>query len=212
MAVCLAALALAGSAPAADVGANDDTGKFAADSGAVFFGQMGAIGLKQSVMTTRFLPSDPMTIQDGEALDRAIPVAELAGLHVALAVYPYPPREIEDGTATPAGVRDLAHAGGAALPDRAPVRRDERAEPAGVPAATVRADRQDRLGRARRGVPRRRVRRAQGRRPEDPGDRPRALAARQRSADRARATSPPHPCASSPRSAPGTARAAGRCR
>ena len=102
MAVCLAALALAGSAPAADVGANDDTGKFAADSGTVFFGQMGAIGLKQSVMTTRFLPSDPLTIQDGEALDRAIPVAELAGLHVALAVYPYPPREIEDGTATPA--------------------------------------------------------------------------------------------------------------
>ena len=103
MAVCLAALALAGSAPAADVGANDDTGKFAADSGAVFFGQMGALGLKQSVMTTRFIPSDPTTIQDGEALDRAIPVAELAGLHVALAVYPYPPREIEDGTATPAG-------------------------------------------------------------------------------------------------------------
>ena len=102
MAVCLAALALAGSAPAADVGANDDTGKFAADSGAVFFGQMGALGLKQSVMTTRFIPSDPTTIQDGEALDRAIPVAELAGLHVALAVYPYPPREIEDGTATPA--------------------------------------------------------------------------------------------------------------
>jgi len=29
-------------------------------------------------------------------------VAELAGLHVALAVYPYPPRQIEDGTATPA--------------------------------------------------------------------------------------------------------------
>ena len=63
---------------------------------------MGALGLKQSVMTTRFMPSDPTTIQDGEALDRAIPVAELAGLHVALAVYPYPPREIEDGTATPA--------------------------------------------------------------------------------------------------------------
>ena len=103
MAVCLAALALAGGAPAADIGANDDTGKFAVDSGSVFFGQMGAIGLKQSVMTTRFVPSDPTTIQDGEALDRAIPVAELAGLHVALAVYPYPPREIEDGTATPAG-------------------------------------------------------------------------------------------------------------
>jgi hypothetical protein len=101
-AVCLAALALAGGAPAADVGANDDTGKYTADSGTTFFGQMGALGLKQSVMTIRFMPSDPTRIQDGEALDRAIPVAELAGLRVALAVYPYPPREIEDGTATPA--------------------------------------------------------------------------------------------------------------
>ena len=115
MAVCLAALALAGSAPAADVGANDDTGKFAADAGAVFFAQMGALGLKQSVMTVRFMPSDPIDDPGRGALDRAIPVAELAGLHVALAVYPYPPREIEDGTATPAGVRGLAHAGGAAL-------------------------------------------------------------------------------------------------
>ena len=92
----------AGAASAADIGANDDTGKFAADGGAVFFSQMAALGLKQSVMTTRFLPSEPTMIQDGDALDRAIPVAELAGLHVALAVYPYPPREIEDGTATPA--------------------------------------------------------------------------------------------------------------
>ena len=104
-AVCLGALAfaLAGSAPAADIGANDDTGKFAADSGTAFFSQMSALGLKQSVMTTRFVPSEPTTIQDGALLDRAIPVAELSGLRVALAVYPYPPREIEDGAATPAG-------------------------------------------------------------------------------------------------------------
>ena len=101
-AVCLVALATAGAAAAADIGANDDTGKWTADSGAVFFPQMSALGLRQSVMTTRFLPSSPTTIQDGEALDRAIPLAELAGLRVSLAVYPYPPREIEDGTATPA--------------------------------------------------------------------------------------------------------------
>ena len=101
-AVCLAALALTGGASAADIGANDDTGKFAADGGALFFSQMSALGLKQSVMTTRFLPSDPTAIQDGAALDRAVPIAQLAGLNVSLAVYPYPPREIEDGTATPA--------------------------------------------------------------------------------------------------------------
>jgi hypothetical protein len=100
--MCVLALAIAGAAPAADIGANDDTGKYAADSGAVFFPQMFALGLKQSLMTTRFLPSSPTTIQDGDALDRAIPMAQLAGLRVSLAVYPYPPREIEDGTATPA--------------------------------------------------------------------------------------------------------------
>jgi len=100
--VSVAALALAGAAPAADIGANDDTGKYAADSGAVFFPQMAALGLERSVMTTRFLPSNPTAIQDGEALDRAIPIADLAGIRVSLDVYPYPPREIEDGTATPA--------------------------------------------------------------------------------------------------------------
>ncbi len=102
-AVSVAALVMAGGSTAADIGANDDTGKFSADAGAVFFPQMAALGLKESVMTTRFMPSDPLRIQDGDALDRAIPVAQLAGLRVALAVYPYPPREVEDGTATPTG-------------------------------------------------------------------------------------------------------------
>jgi len=96
-------LALAGGAAAADIGANDDTGKYAADAGAVFFPQMAALGLRQSVLTTRFVPGDPTTIQDREQLDRAIPIAELAGIRVSLAVYPYPPREMENGRATPAG-------------------------------------------------------------------------------------------------------------
>ena len=100
-AVVVMMLALAGAASAAEIGANDDTGKYAADAGAVFFPQMAALGLKQSVMTTRFVPSDPSLIQDGDALDRAIPIADLSGIRVSLAVYPYPPREIEDGTATP---------------------------------------------------------------------------------------------------------------
>ena len=102
-AVSVAALVMAGGAAAADIGANDDTGKFSGDAGAVFFPRMAALGLKESVMTLRFMPSDPLRIQDGDALDRAIPMAQLAGLRVALAVYPYPPREVEDGTATPAG-------------------------------------------------------------------------------------------------------------
>ncbi len=102
-ALCALSLVAVGGAAAADIGANDDTGKHLADSGAAFFSEMAALGLKQSVMTTRYLASDPTAIQDGEALDRAIPIAESAGLRVSLAVYPFPPREIEAGAATPAG-------------------------------------------------------------------------------------------------------------
>ncbi len=68
---------------------------------AAFFEKMTATGLEQSVMTTRWLPSEPLTIQDQDSLDVAIPAAEKAGLRVVLAVYPYPPRDIEDGTARP---------------------------------------------------------------------------------------------------------------
>ncbi len=102
-AVALAALVSAGAAWAAKIGANDDTGKFAADSGGVFFPRMAALGLEQSVMTVRFVPSDPTTIRDAEALDRAVPLAELAGLRISFAVYPYPTQELADGKATPAG-------------------------------------------------------------------------------------------------------------
>ena len=65
----LGALAVAGGAAAALIGANDDTGKFAADGGSTFFTQMADVGLAQSVMTVRFLPSDPTTVPDGDALE-----------------------------------------------------------------------------------------------------------------------------------------------
>jgi len=97
--VAAAGLAVAGAAPAAEIGANDDTGKWAADSGTAFFSQMAGLKLRQSVMTIRWVPSEPLVIQDQDALDRTIPEAERAGLRVVLAVYPYPPREVEDGLA-----------------------------------------------------------------------------------------------------------------
>ncbi len=95
------AIVVAGAAPAAHIGANDDTGKWSADQTG-FFAEMADLRLEQSVMTTRWIPSDPLTIQDQDALDTAIAAAEKAGLRVVLAVYPYPPREVEDGTARPA--------------------------------------------------------------------------------------------------------------
>ena len=87
-----AALALAQAATAAEIGANDDTGKFAPDGGALFFARMHELGLRQTVLTVRFRPSEPDVIQDREFLDRAVPEAVKAGLKVVLAVYPYPPR------------------------------------------------------------------------------------------------------------------------
>jgi hypothetical protein len=86
---------------AADIGVNDDTGKFAADGGTEFFTRVAALGLRQTVMTTRFLPADPTTIQDGPSLDRAVPEANTQGVRVSLAVYPFPPSELDGGRSTP---------------------------------------------------------------------------------------------------------------
>jgi hypothetical protein len=97
----VALLAGASVAPAADVGANDDSAKHAADAGAAMYGEMAAIGLRQTVIAVRFMPSQALVIQDKRLLDRIIPNAGDAGLRVVLAVYPYPPREIEAGLGSP---------------------------------------------------------------------------------------------------------------
>lgn len=93
-ALVVAALVLASSAGAADIGANDDTGKFADDGGSSFFSRMSALGLQQTVMTVRFLPDEPGTIQGKVFLDKAVPEAVQQGLRVVFAVYPYPPRSL----------------------------------------------------------------------------------------------------------------------
>ena len=97
----VALLSGAAPAPAADIGANDDTGKFLGDGGASLYADMASLGLRQVVLTTRFRPSEPLTIQDKGYLDRTVPEAFAAGLRVTLAVYPYPPREIESGASSP---------------------------------------------------------------------------------------------------------------
>jgi hypothetical protein len=97
------ALATAAAAHAADIGANDDTGKFAADGGAAFYERMAAMGLRQTILTVRWRPSEPDVIQHQAFLDRAVPAASSQGIRVVFAVYPYPPREIESGLARPAG-------------------------------------------------------------------------------------------------------------
>src|SRR5438034_11068632 len=63
---------------------------------------MAALGLRQTVIGVRFVPSEPLVIQDKALLDLVIPNAIAAGLRVVLAVYPYPPRELEAGLGSPA--------------------------------------------------------------------------------------------------------------
>lgn len=97
--VLLCALVLASTASAVEFGSNDDTGKYSGDP--AFFSKMAGIGLKQNVMTVRWVPSQPTTIQDKAFLDVSIPRAFANGIKVVLAVYPYPPREIEAGGVSP---------------------------------------------------------------------------------------------------------------
>ncbi len=92
---------LAQAAGGAEIGANDDTGKYASDNGAAFYERMAAVGLRQTVITVRWKPSDPLGILESGLLEDTIPAAEGAGLKVVLAVYPYPPRELDSGIATP---------------------------------------------------------------------------------------------------------------
>lgn len=93
------ALIPASTASAVEFGSNDDTGKYSGD--AAFFAKMAGLGLKQNVMTVRWVPSQPSTIQDKTFLDVAVPRAFANGIKVILAVYPYPPREIEAGGVSP---------------------------------------------------------------------------------------------------------------
>jgi hypothetical protein len=109
----LLALVCAGTAAAADVGANDDTGKFAPDAGAAFYGEMASLGLRQTVVTVRWLPSDPLALGERPLLDLTVAAGARRGLSVVFATYPYPTREVEAGLARPeafgAWLGELAH-------------------------------------------------------------------------------------------------------
>jgi hypothetical protein len=95
------ALVVAAGAGATDFGANDDTGKFEPDAGASFYREMASIGMRQTVITVRWLPTDPLGLGDRPLLDLTVAAARSAGLSVVFAAYPYPPREVAEGLARP---------------------------------------------------------------------------------------------------------------
>ena len=84
----IALLAGASVAGAADVGANDDSAKHSEDGGLAMYMDMTSLGLRQTVIGVRFVPSQSVVIQDKELLDRVIENATASGLRVVLAVYP----------------------------------------------------------------------------------------------------------------------------
>ena len=204
----ICALAVVGPAAAADIGANDDTGKYAPDAGAAFYAEMASLGLRQAVVTVRWQPSDPLGLAERPLLDLTVAAARSAGLEVVFATYPYPPREIESGLARPeafgAWLAELAHR----YPQvRSFVVGNEPNQPAFWRPQFSKA--RQRSARGVRPVPRGGLRRAQGastRRStsSESGSRRAGTTAPWRGA-----TSRRRPCASWPRSAPGTGRAAG---
>lgn len=104
-AAAVLACAFAASAGAADFGANDDTGKYQGEAGAPFYSRMAAMGLKQTVVTVRWAPTDPTTVVERALLDITVPIATAAGLKIVFATYPYPPRDIQSGIARPDSFR-----------------------------------------------------------------------------------------------------------
>jgi hypothetical protein len=96
------ALVCSATATATEYGANDDTGKFAPDAGAAFYREMASVGMRETVVTVRWLPSDPLGLGDRPLLDLTVAAARSAGLDVVLAAYPYPPREVAGGLPRPA--------------------------------------------------------------------------------------------------------------
>ena len=108
-------------------------------------------------------------------------------------------------------VRGLRRSRRARVPAGAAVRDRQRAQPAGLLAAPVLAQRGGSLGSGLRSLSRRRLRRSQGGRPRHQRSWEWASRRAATTTHSPGATSPRHPCASSRRSAPGIGRAVGSC-
>ena len=96
-------LALAGGARSRrDVGANDDTGKYAADAGASFYARDGGARPAPDGRHRALAAERPARrSRSGRSSTVTVAAARAAGLDVVFATYPYPPREVEAGLAPP---------------------------------------------------------------------------------------------------------------
>jgi surface antigen len=78
-------------------GVSDDSGKYAEDGGAWFYGQLRGAGLSQTRWTVRWNPAAPATIEELSHLQRAAPVAAQNGVRVVLALYSEDPSQHDPG-------------------------------------------------------------------------------------------------------------------
>lgn len=91
-AACAAALAAPATASASPrFGVAEDATKYADDGGASLYPKLRQLGMVENRVTVRWSPADPTTIQEQGFLDRALPVAEQAGIRIVLDVYPVDP-------------------------------------------------------------------------------------------------------------------------
>jgi len=68
-------------------GVADDSSKYADDGGAEFYKNLLGAGLSENRWTLVWSPSDPTTIVELPFLERAAPVAQLAGVRIVLSLY-----------------------------------------------------------------------------------------------------------------------------
>ena len=85
---CVLAAQASAASPVVLYGVADDTGKYADDSGAAFYGRIAATGLKADRFTVTWNPAAPTTIPEKAFLDRSVPEASLHGIQIVMSVRP----------------------------------------------------------------------------------------------------------------------------
>jgi hypothetical protein len=81
-------LALAPGVQAATLfGVSDDRGKYDDDGGEWFFSELDALGLVANKMTVNWDPARPLEITEHAFLDRAIPQAQIRGIHLSFGIH-----------------------------------------------------------------------------------------------------------------------------
>jgi hypothetical protein len=86
---CAAPLLAATAAQAStSFGVAEDMTKYADDGGASLYPRIRDLGMTENRITVRWNPFDPTTIPERTFLDRAVPAAAKAGIHVVFDVYP----------------------------------------------------------------------------------------------------------------------------